>query len=86
MKSEWVVEYQGNEIKITNSWFSGEKLYVNNKLQDEKLSFITPSDLTGNLKDNKGEKLAIKANLSGFFKVSCRLFIDNTKIELKQTV
>jgi len=86
MKSEWVVEYQGSEIKITNSWFSGEKLYVNNKLQDEKLSFITPSDLTGNLMDSKGEKLAIKANLSGFFKVSCRLFIDNTKIELKQII
>jgi len=49
MKSEWIAKYNDNEMKVTNSWFKGEKLYVNNKLQDEQLSFITPSNMTGNL-------------------------------------
>ncbi|MFV8354523.1 hypothetical protein ACNQGB_00985 [Flavobacterium sp. XS1P32] len=85
MKSEWIAKYEETEIKITNNWFSGEKLYVNNELQDEQLSFITPSNMTGNLINNKGEKLNIKTNISGFFSVSCRLFIDNRKVALKQT-
>ncbi len=84
MKSEWVANYDGNEIKVTNSWFGGERLFVNNELQDEQLSFITPSNMTGSLIDKNGEKLNIKTNISGFFTVSCRLFIDNKKIVLNQ--
>jgi hypothetical protein len=41
--------------------------------------------MTGNLIGNNGEKLNIKANISGFFTVSSRLFIDNNKVELEQT-
>jgi hypothetical protein len=85
MKSEWIATYEDTEIKIVNGWFNGEKLYVNNELQDEQLNFITPSRMTGNLVNKKGEKLNVKANISGFFTVSCRLFVDNRKIELQQT-
>jgi hypothetical protein len=85
MKSEWIAKYEETTIKITNSWFSGEKIYINDELQDEQLNFITPSNLTGNFVNKQGEKLGVKANISGFFTVSCRLFIDNRKIELKQT-
>jgi hypothetical protein len=41
--------------------------------------------MTGSLIDKNGVKLNIKTNLSGFFSVGCRLFIDNKKVELKQT-
>nr|WP_314864355.1 hypothetical protein [uncultured Flavobacterium sp.] len=85
MKSEWITNYDENEIKVTNSWFNGEKLYVNNEIQDEQLNFITPSNLTGCLVDKNGNTVNIKANISGFFMVSCRLFIDHKKMELKQT-
>lgn len=85
MKSEWTIKYDDNEIKVTNSWFGGEKLFVNNELQDEQLNFITPSKMTGSLVDKNGIKLNIKTNISGFFTVSCRLFIDNKKVELQQT-
>lgn len=85
MKSEWTADYEGSKIKVTNSWFSGEKLFVNNELQDEQLNFITPSQMTGKLTTKNGEKLDIKTNLSGFFYVSCRLFINNKKVELQQT-
>lgn len=84
MKSEWIAKYEDNDIKIVNNWFTGEKLFVNNELQDEQLNFITPSKMTGNLLNIKGEKLNIKANISGFFTVSCRLFVDNKKIDLQQ--
>jgi hypothetical protein len=84
MKSEWIAKYEDSEIKIINNWFSGEKLFVNGELQDEQLNFITPSRMTGNLINRNGEKLDIKANISGFFTVSCRLFVDNKKMELQQ--
>ncbi|WP_396218585.1 hypothetical protein [Flavobacterium sp.] len=83
MKSEWIANYEGNEIRITNSWFTGEKLFVNNELQDDRLSLVT-CNLTGKITSKTGEKLDIKVNLSGLFKVGCRLFIDNEKIEVKQ--
>jgi hypothetical protein len=66
MKSEWIANYEGNEIKITNSWFHGERLYVNNELQDEQINFMTPPNLTGSLVDTNGNTLNIKANISGF--------------------
>ena len=84
MNSEWIADYNGNKIRITNSWFTGEKLFVNEKLQDEQLNFTT-SNLTGNVRNIDGEKVLIKANMSGFFTANCRLFIDDKKIELKQT-
>ena len=84
MKSEWIANYEGNEIKITNSWFTGEKLFVNNEIQDDRLSFIS-CNLTGNILNKNSEKLDIKVNISGWFKVGCKLFIDNKKIEVIQT-
>ncbi|CAN1506852.1 hypothetical protein MCETHM1_00668 [Flavobacteriaceae bacterium] len=84
MKSTWVTKYEDSEIKVENNWFTGEKLFVNGELQDEQLNFITPSRMTGSLTNRNGEKLDIKANISGFFTVSCRLFVDNKKMELQQ--
>ena len=85
MKSEWITKYLETNIKITNNWFSGEKLHVNNELQDEQLNFITPTNWSSYLNYKQGQNLNIKTNISGFFTVSGRLFIDNKKVELKQT-
>ncbi|WP_367768674.1 hypothetical protein AB3G33_09600 [Flavobacterium sp. WC2421] len=84
MRSEWIANYENEEIKITNNWFTGEKLFINNELQDEQLNFITPSAMTGIITTKKGEKLAVKTNISGFFSTSCRLFVDNKKVALKK--
>lgn len=84
MNSEWIANYDDNTIKITNNWFSGEKLFINDKLQDEQLNFITPSKMTGILTDKNGNKLHVKTNISGFLKVSCRLFVNHKKLEIKQ--
>nr|WP_315158190.1 hypothetical protein [uncultured Flavobacterium sp.] len=86
MKSQWIAKYENTEIKVTNRWFGGEQLFVNGELQDEQLNFITPSQMSGQIINSMGEKLSIKANISGFFTVSCRLFVDNKKIDLQQTI
>lgn len=84
MKSEWIANYDDNLITITNNWFSGEKLFINGKLEDEQLNFITPSKLSGILTDKNGARLNVKTNISGFFMVRCRLFVDDKKVDLKQ--
>lgn len=83
MKSIWTTVYDKNKIKVENTWFSGERLFVNGVLQDEKMGFFS-SDLTGHLINEKNERENIKVNLSGVFKINCRLFINDKKIEMNQ--
>jgi hypothetical protein len=84
MTSEWIANYDDNLITITNNWFSGEKLFINAKLQDEQLNFFTPSKMSGILTGKNGERLNVKTNISGFFTTNCRLFVDHKKVEMKQ--
>lgn len=83
MKSIWTARYEGNEIRIENTWFNGERLYVNGDLQDERYSVIS-SRLTGHLVNQNKESKMIKVTLGGAFKVNCILFIDDKKIEVVQ--
>jgi len=86
MATTWTANYEGNEIRIENSSFLGEKLFVNNKLQDEKWSLFS-SDLTGHLVSNDGERKPIKVNLGSWmwFTIGCRLFVDDEKVEVVKT-
>ena len=83
MKSEWIVKYENSEIKIVNTWFNGEMLFVNNELQDERFGLFG-SDLTGHLINKNGERKNIKVNLGGAFTINCRVFIDDKKMTPKK--
>lgn len=84
MKSIWMATYEGNEIKVENTWFNGERLFVNGKLQDEKMSFFT-ADLSGHIARPDGQRVPIKVNIGGFVRVECRLFVNDEKIEITQS-
>lgn len=79
MKSEWIVKYENSEIRVVNTWFNGEMLYVNNELQDERFGFLG-SNLTGHLINENGDRKNIKVNLGGAFKIECRVFVDDKKM------
>lgn len=83
MKSIWTTKYENNTIKVTNDWFAGEKLFVNDILQDKKVSLFS-SNLTGHLVNSKNEKEFIKVNLFGWLKINCYLFVDDRLIEAKK--
>lgn len=83
MKSEWIVKYENSEIKVVNTWFNGESLFVNNELQDERFGFFG-SDLTGHVISENGERKPIKVNLGGAFIISCRVFIDDKKMTIEK--
>lgn len=83
MKSIWTTNYENNEIKIENTWFNGERLYVNGILQDEKTSLFS-SNLTGHLINVNNQRENIKVSLFGYVKIKCSLFINDKKIEVIQ--
>jgi hypothetical protein len=82
MKSIWIANYNGVEIRIENSWLKGESLYVDGNLQDQQMNAFS-SVLTGKIQTSESDK-SIMANLGGFFSVNCRLFVDNELIEIKK--
>ncbi len=85
MKSIWEATFENNVIRIENNWFSGEKLFVNDKLQDYQINYFSTPILTGLLKNSNNEKFQIKVNiLQEFFGVNCILFIDDEQIALKK--
>ena len=82
--SVWQGEYESNVIQITNRSSTAE-LHVNNELQDERFGLSPGGNLTGHLFDKNGERKDIKVNLGGMFRVECRLFVDDKKIEVIRT-
>ena len=83
MTSIWTANYENNTIKVENTWFKGERLYVNDELQDDTKSLMS-AVLTGHLINSKGERENIKVNLGGFTRVSCKLFINDKLVEVTQ--
>lgn len=81
MKTTWIATYENNEIRVENTWFNGERLYVNNELQDESFGSFS-ADLTGHLFNAKNEREAIKVHLGGVMKIGCSLFINDRKLEI----
>ena len=79
----WTANYDGNQIRIEHSgFFQYGKLFVNNKLQDEKSYVFEPPSLTGHLMSNDGDRKPVKAHLNGIFIKKCRLFIDDEIVEV----
>lgn len=81
MKTIWTASYEGNTITIENTWFHGERLYVNEKLQDQKVGVFT-SNLTGHLFSANRERKFIKVHISGITSINCHLFVDDEQIAL----
>jgi hypothetical protein len=79
MQSEWIGKYENTEIRVNNTWFSGEMLFVNGELQDKKYG-LAGSNLTGHLINQKKEREDIKVNLGGSFKIECTVFIDDKEL------
>jgi hypothetical protein len=79
--STWTTVYEGNTILVENSWFSGERLFVNGSLQDEQLGLGFRSRLWGSIYSADSKIKRIKVTLgASFFSVECRIFIDDALI------
>ncbi len=79
MKKTWIANYENNEIKVENTWFDGERLFVNNELQDHSYGFAS-AKLSGSIIDESGKKRFIKVRLGGAFSILCHIFVDDKAV------
>jgi hypothetical protein len=87
MKKVFEVTYKGRHIQVENTWFNGEKLYVDGKLQDQNLGFaFDRATLNGVIKSHEGANQHIKVSLGGAITVKCRIFVDNELIYPEQEI
>ena len=77
LKKTFEVWHKNHHIRVENGWFSGEKLYIDDQLQDENIGLGFRARLTGELKDGNG---MVKVTLGGNLKINCRIFVDNKLI------
>lgn len=79
VKKVFEVTHDGHHIRVENSWFGGEKLYVDGKLQDENIGIAIRATLNGQIKNANGESKKIKVAIGGGanLKISCKIFVDN---------
>jgi hypothetical protein len=77
MAKYWKVDYKGHKIVVENTWFNGERLYVDGELQDEEVGFGIRARLLGRIKSGDGAGETIKVSIGAWFSVDCRIFIDD---------
>ncbi|MEG2290723.1 MAG: hypothetical protein RSA29_14705 [Clostridium sp.] len=77
MSKFWKLDYKGHKITVENTWFNGERLYVDDELQDEQVGLSSRSRLFGIIKFGDGSGESIKVSLGGVWVINCRIFIDN---------
>ena len=80
MKKVFDVTYEEHHIQVVNTWFNGEKLYIDGKLQDENLGIALRATLRGFIKDNDQITKSIKVSLGGILTIKCRIFINNVLV------
>ncbi len=84
MKTTWRGIYLGNSIEVQNSWFKGERLYINKVLQDISYGWFGQSKLECDL-PNHNSKTSLRVKLiAGFFKVKCYVFVDGKEIKMEE--
>ena len=75
--SIWNVKYNGHDIRVENSWLSGERLFIDDELQDMKKGLGLRSVLYGKIKQSDGKDEEVRVSLGGWLTVDCHIFVDN---------
>ena len=84
MKTTWKGTYLGNSIEVQNTWFKGEKLFINGNLQDFDKNGFGKSALNGIIKTSE-EKMFVRVKLiAQAFSVACYVFVDDQQVDMKK--
>jgi hypothetical protein len=76
---EWTVEYNGNVIRVENTWVR-ETLYVNAAIQDENIGlFASRSKLWGKLPTGEEIKVSVGSTLN----IHCNIFVQQKLVYKK---
>ena len=84
MKTIWKGNYLGNSIEVHNTWFKGEKLFINKVLQDITYGWFGRSKLECELPNSKARTSLRVKLIAGFSKVKCYIFVDGKEIKMEE--
>ena len=76
MANSWEATYKGHTVKVENSIFEGEKLWVDGELQDRTYE-VWSARLWGTIRSGDEEGTRIKAHIGGGFGQKCSIFADD---------
>jgi hypothetical protein len=83
VKKEWVAEFQGHQIRVTNSWFGGAKLYINGECRATNKNLIAdPSapSLNARVKNDDTQSPLVEVFFEAIRTVKAKIFINGTLV------
>lgn len=84
MAKEWIANFEGHEIRVVNTWFSGAKLYIDGDCRDENKQLIATSRdrplLSANLPDASGRPRKLEVFLYSVTITHAKICLDGTII------
>ncbi|WP_028109132.1 hypothetical protein [Ferrimonas futtsuensis] len=83
MRKEFSFKVKGHDIRVTNSWLRGAKLYVDGDLRDCDRSFIATGK-TALMSANLGDEGVLEVfPLSGLFSVELDVYLIKQEVRLQ---
>ncbi len=82
-KKEWIGEFQGHSICVTNSWFGGAKLSVDGECRDtNNKMFANPeiAALSTRLEKGKADSPLVEVFVSTVLSVKVKICVDGKQI------
>ena len=79
---EWIAEFQGHSIRVTNSWTGGAKLYVDGECRDVNSSLFANSTpvLSARLEHGNSDSPLIEVFMKAIFTVKAKICISGRQI------
>ena len=75
MKKKWEIMHTGHSIRVENTWFRGEKLFVDGVLQDQQIGIRFSSRLFGKVEIEADKYEQIKVSIGSIVKMHCQIFV-----------
>lgn len=82
-KKEWIANYNGCQIRVTNSWFGAAKLYTDGDCRDTNSDMFVPSHspaLRARVTPANGQPFMVEVYVKAVVTVKARICVDGKQI------
>lgn len=83
MKKEWVAEFQGHQIRVTNAWVGGAKLYIDGDCRDSNHERIVRANtpvLSAHIEHGKTDSPLVEVFIKAILTVKAKICVNGKQI------
>lgn len=84
MTKELIAEFEGHQIRVVNTWFSGAKLYIDGECRDTDTHFLILSAktalLSARIDGRDGKQHIVEVHAVAWWTVKLRISVDGRQI------